>query len=365
MSYQLVYQDPFNTIDTTKWEVHTDAYQIVEITTDPTNANNNVLRTVTQSGAEGDIGRVVWIGSTLTKPTKIRVKSYNVDVQSKSNSICIARDAQGNIYMIFINPAQGWAKIVYVNEAELATTPPTELASFDITTLGISMNQWYTVEIELLENNTIIIRINDTEVGQYQHTSELTPYIHLGAVEGGETLYDDFELYQVQQVQVNDMPLTDVAYVEEQEIVQNPHFTIIDYTQSVTVPPSSSFNVSVTVQNDGTADGDVTIRLKDPQGNIVDSRTVTIAAGGQSSVTLSAIAPSQAGTYTYTVEAFNETTQTVDDSKTVTVNVSQVAPAGAAAPSAWWILAILIILLLLLLLLRRRQEMFMARPLFA
>ena len=100
-------------------------------------------------------------------------------------------------------------------------------------------------------------------------------------------------------------------------------FTITDYPSSVNVQPNASFTVKVTVKNEGSASGTVKVQLKDHNGNVVDYKNVSIGAGEVWTVELSATAPAEEGAYTWTVEAYNIDTDTVDDSKTITINVSQ------------------------------------------
>lgn len=100
-------------------------------------------------------------------------------------------------------------------------------------------------------------------------------------------------------------------------------FTIIDYPSSVSVQPNTSFTIKVTVKNEGSVSGTVKVQLKDHNGNVVDYKNVSIGADNVWTVELSGTAPSEQGAYTWTVEAYNIDTETLDDSKTITVNVSQ------------------------------------------
>jgi len=100
-------------------------------------------------------------------------------------------------------------------------------------------------------------------------------------------------------------------------------FTITDYPSSVNVQPDASFSVEVTVENKGTTDGTVEVRVRDHNNNIVASKQVTVVAGSSTSVSLSATAPSSPGTYSWKIEAYNVDTGSVDDSKSFTVEVSE------------------------------------------
>lgn len=101
-----------------------------------------------------------------------------------------------------------------------------------------------------------------------------------------------------------------------------PHFTItsIDRT-SITLAPGQTFTINVTIENNGNADGTVVARLKDHNDNIVDAKTQTIPVGGQTVIALSGTAPSTQGTYTWTIEAYNQDTSTLDDTDTITITV--------------------------------------------
>ena len=103
------------------------------------------------------------------------------------------------------------------------------------------------------------------------------------------------------------------------------YFVISDYPSSVDVQVSQSLSINVKVRNDGSASGSGTVRLVDHEGNVVDAVDVTLDAGAETSVTLSATAPSSPGTYTWKVEVYNKDTGSVDDSKDITLNVSSPA----------------------------------------
>jgi len=100
------------------------------------------------------------------------------------------------------------------------------------------------------------------------------------------------------------------------------HFSLISYPTEVNVNAGSSFTISVTVKNDGGVDGVVMIRIRDHNNSIVASKQVTVAAGGNQSLTLTATAPSSPGTYSWKVEAYNVDSGAVDDSESFTVEVS-------------------------------------------
>ena len=128
---------------------------------------------------------------------------------------------------------------------------------------------------------------------------------------------DKIEVYELEWTST-DSPNAETALYAAAAV-----FTIIDYPDSVNVQPNASFTVKVTVKNEGSASGTVKVQLKDHNGNVVDYKNVSIGAGEVWAVELSATAPSERGAYMWTVEAYNLDTETVDDSKTITVNVSQ------------------------------------------
>ena len=102
-----------------------------------------------------------------------------------------------------------------------------------------------------------------------------------------------------------------------------PHFSILSVDVPDSVAPGSTVNITVTVANDGSGDGSVTIRVLDSNSNEVASQTVTLASGNIMDVSLSFTAPSTEGTYTYTVIAHNNATDTDDDQTTFDLNVEQ------------------------------------------
>jgi len=105
-----------------------------------------------------------------------------------------------------------------------------------------------------------------------------------------------------------------------------PIFAITSYPSSVSGTPSSAMSISITVTNNGDIDGDCTVRIRDHNNNIVAEQTKTITAGGSATYSLQIILPSNAGTYTWTIEAYNITNDTVDDTKSFTVNVVEQVP---------------------------------------
>jgi len=130
------------------------------------------------------------------------------------------------------------------------------------------------------------------------------------------------------------------ATVEE---TTGPQFSITDYPSTVSGTPSETKTISVTVANNGDTDGDCTVRIKDHNGNVVASDTKTITAGGSETYSLSITLPSETGTYTWTIEAYNVTNDTVDDTKSFTVEVSEApTPTAKKREFPWWIIPLLL-----------------------
>jgi len=99
-------------------------------------------------------------------------------------------------------------------------------------------------------------------------------------------------------------------------------FSIAGYPESVSGAPGETKSFQVTVSNDGDENGDVILRIKDHNGNIVFSEQQTIYVGTCYIFNVSITLPSQAGTYTWSIEAYNVSTGNVDDTKSFTVIVN-------------------------------------------
>jgi len=130
-----------------------------------------------------------------------------------------------------------------------------------------------------------------------------------------------------------------IAYYDG-TLPQAPAFTITDYPSSVSGTPSEQKTINVTVENNGNADGDCTVRIRDHNNNIVAEQTQTITAGSSAIYSLQITLPSTTGTYTWTIEAYNVTNDTVDDTETFTVEVSEAPTKKKAFP--WWIIPLLL-----------------------
>ena len=138
---------------------------------------------------------------------------------------------------------------------------------------------------------------------------------------------------------------TDYTYttIEEQS-----HFTTTPEKVSISVEAGKSFSINVTVTNDGSAQGTAEVRLKDHNNNIVSTEEVTLSAGASKTVTLTATAPSTEGTYQWIIETYNMDTQSVDDTDTITLNVTTPTPTKKEETPLWILLLLLIFFLVLL-----------------
>jgi len=152
------------------------------------------------------------------------------------------------------------------------------------------------------ETWNLIETVNTNENGIATTTHEATKTTYYKAVFEGDDEYEGSE--------------ATASYTLE------AHFVIVSYPSHLVVAPSQTFSVKITVKNDGTKQGNVTVRLKDHNDNLIDYKTQSIAAGSSVEVELSATAPSSPSLYSWSVEAYNEETSTIDDEKTITLEVS-------------------------------------------
>jgi hypothetical protein len=102
-------------------------------------------------------------------------------------------------------------------------------------------------------------------------------------------------------------------------IAQQPLFTITSWNQSIAGPVGSKQKFTATIKNAGNGEGTVRVEVRDHNNALVNSTTLTLPAGGQSTITLTITLPSARGTYTWSVIAVNIATGSVDDSKSFTV----------------------------------------------
>jgi hypothetical protein len=101
-------------------------------------------------------------------------------------------------------------------------------------------------------------------------------------------------------------------------------FVITIWLSEVVVTAGKSFEAYARVENQGDASGRCQLRIKDQTGNVVaQSTTVVIDIGKYADFILTVTAPTAVADYTYTYEAFNVDTNTVDSTKTLVVHVTQ------------------------------------------
>jgi flagellin-like protein len=103
-------------------------------------------------------------------------------------------------------------------------------------------------------------------------------------------------------------------------------FEIADYTQTITGPVSSKQLFTATVRNTGSSSGTVVVEVRDSSGNLVNSSQATVPAGGTATISFYVTLPSSTGTYTWRVNAINQATGKIDDTKTVQVSVVTYLP---------------------------------------
>jgi len=103
-----------------------------------------------------------------------------------------------------------------------------------------------------------------------------------------------------------------------------PRFTITSWNQTITGPAGSKQRFVTEIENVGSANGTVEARVLDSGGALVGSVQITLQPGQRGTVEMLLTLPSTAGTYTWTVEAFNTATGSVDDRKSFTVTVLRV-----------------------------------------
>jgi hypothetical protein len=121
-----------------------------------------------------------------------------------------------------------------------------------------------------------------------------------------------------------------------------PRFTITSWNQTITGPAGSKQRFVAEIENVGSANGTVEVRVLDSAGALVNSTQITLQPGQRGTAEMLLTLPSTAGTYTWTVEAFNTATGSVDDRKSFTVTVLQatelVRNGDFSEGSAYWTL---------------------------
>ena len=128
---------------------------------------------------------------------------------------------------------------------------------------------------------------------------------------------EDYHDQSSEILQASNPQYLNVYYVEELK----PEFRITSYPTTVSGKPSETKTISVTIENQGNAEGTVQVRIKDHNGNVVASQQQTIGAGQSYTFNMTISLPSSVGSYTWSIEAYNTDTGSVDDSETFTVSV--------------------------------------------
>jgi len=181
------------------------------------------------------------------------------------------------------------------------------------------------------DTNEIIDLTPDNPIWQSPNSDPSFRYVDI--------LYGNDYIVLIAEEGQNDNSHDLIAYYDG-TLQQAPAFTITDYPSSVSGTPNETKTISITVANNGNSDGDCTVRIRDHNNNIVAEQTQTITAGSSAIYSLQITLPSTTGTYTWTIEAYNVTNDTVDDTETFTVEVSEAPTKKKAFP--WWIIPLLL-----------------------
>ena len=104
----------------------------------------------------------------------------------------------------------------------------------------------------------------------------------------------------------------------------NPKFVIVEAPSIIEGWVNEEKTIDVTVKNYGQQAGEVEVRLIDHNHEIVDARRITIAGGGTGTVSLSIILPSQYGEYSWYIQLYNVSRNTIDDSKALVVKANDI-----------------------------------------
>ena len=100
---------------------------------------------------------------------------------------------------------------------------------------------------------------------------------------------------------------------------QQPKFSIVSWSENVAGPVGSKREFSAVIENIGNGEGSVTVEVRDHNGVLINSSTLTLQPGGQGVVKLTVTLPLVRGTYTWTAVAVNAFTGEIDDSKSFIV----------------------------------------------
>ena len=221
------------------------------------------------------------------------LSGYNITVSIEDPSIAeiveVALPEWASIYKIgFLSSSSVWVKAVDLNNEIKPGDRDVTLMTLKVKAVSVGTTK-------------ILIKIN---------------YLH-----GVPALQDD-----------NGDPI-DVTIEKGVIAVTYPHFATTLEQTTITVNAGESFSVRVILRNDGTGKGTAEIRLKDHNGNIVDSSLITLNADSSTTITLSATAPETEGTYDWTIETYNVNNGTVDDVDILTLNVLA-PPTSTPTPTA-------------------------------
>jgi uncharacterized membrane protein len=111
----------------------------------------------------------------------------------------------------------------------------------------------------------------------------------------------------------------DARTILVQVVTYTPVFYIASYTGNITGAVSSRQLFNVTVTNSGNATGTVRVRVLDQAGDTVNSTVLAVSPGASVATSLALTLPSSSGTYSWTLQAVDNATGTIHDSKPITV----------------------------------------------
>ena len=117
-----------------------------------------------------------------------------------------------------------------------------------------------------------------------------------------------------------------------------PLFRITEYNSTIYGLPGGSANLVVEVANIGGSGGGCTVEVYDHQGNLVASSTAYIPVNSSERLTLALPLPNAPGVYLWEVKVLNLLTGAYDDSRSVTVVVSNelIRNGDFSQGSAYW-----------------------------
>lgn len=172
-----------------------------------------------------------------------------------------------------------------------------------------------TVDVRIRDHNNVLVDSQSASVDAGAQQS--FNFTETAPSESG-TYQWEIEAYNTDTATVDDY-----MYFTIEVPYENPYFQIVTYPETVSTQVRKEFTVIVTVHNYG-PQGDVEVRIKDHEGNIAGRTTASVFGGTDQDVEVKATAPSAKGTYTWYIEAYNVSQETVDDTKSFTLNVEEV-----------------------------------------